>query len=605
MTFLRQNVQIICCAIKSHQLRSRCKVTKALKEYARVKILGAIQRYNYRKKTQRKRTAQSAGIITSLFRRLRDEIYYNRSRHAAIVIQRYSRQYLARMKKKILQFEKASKHIYIINGDVSEVIHAIFYNSSIVMSWRRFLVALILYPLTKEIHIKRIQMQWTKHRQRVRLRKIEIYRKGVQWINSITALHKYKIKTQWKGAIVIQRMFYQHRVNIVQRYLSRVLEKIRLVQKSKIKIALFLQTQWRSKLSRCTLDRRRKKHVNNLAKIQAATILQTWYRGHKSAWIYNFKLVVTVRWLNVSKRLLRMKRLDDQKHISEGKRRFQAALVVHASISTFFRKHQAQKRLKSMQEISAAIHIQEFWKLKRIRIEFIRALASVVKIQRKWRASKCRSLILEVYKKEKSRRLTILAKEKKALCEQRIQRQIIALLNKQEDNAALKIQSYFRHFIELKQKEKEIQLQKDLVAEQLAIEEAKLKDILRRKEEQKKLKTVTTKYLKRLAGKVQTVSTSVQNVTSLNIIHKVRDRKRVHNERLRIAAEVLRYDRLKRASRGAKAIPNNKLVSEYRNHIRERFGDTKSWFDRKCETVMFRYLLWPEDILSLRRCVSH
>ena len=142
-----------------------------------------------------------------------------------------------------------------------------------------------------------------------------------------------------------------------------------------------------------------------------------------------------------------------------------------------------------------------------------------------------------------------------------------------------------------------LHLQTKLEEEARVQEETRLNDIICKKQADKKLKTITTKYMKRALGKI---SIGVQNVASLKIIDEIKGHRRESNERESVAPALLWYDMLKRTRKGTSAIPHNPIITNYRNKLRQMFSGS-SWFDRKCEKAMFRYLLWPDEITLLHR----
>jgi len=561
---------------------------------------------------------ESLGVIIAHLRGLRDKQMFGRSKLAAIIIQCFVRQCLARMKLEFILIESASKTSK--DSIIPQMIQSEFSKNSstciISLWWRLTLAQVIFEKITRIIFVRRIQRNWRLVQRNWRLkrerslhRQKHLLNKTCCWMKSIAALYNNELRRQFKGAFVIQRMWRQRQAwNMIYRCICKEQEEIRSTRIALLQIALFLQSRWRSKICQRLLIRKRKDRSLCLAKIHAATKLQSCYRRLKSIRILRLKRETLYKWQHLVKYWLQRQRAFALKEIHSEfhqqrliDRRLKAASTFAFALGNIFRKQQLEKRQRRDEEKLAALRLQTWWRMKSSRFPFLTIIASVGKIQRSWRVTRYRRLLMKVYRAERSRKSIAFSIEKKDLCERRIERQIVALFAKTKHRAAHKIQSYFRHYLIRKQNEEELRLQKELEKEKRANEEARLNEIIRRKQEAKKTKTITKTYMKRVIGKV---SRSVHSVASLEIFQGIKSQRRESSERRNVAPELLHYDMLRRTRKGTKAIPHNAIVSNYRNTLQQMFGNSQ-WFDRKCEIIMFRYLLWPDEILSLRRLVHY
>ena len=105
-----------------------------------------------------------------------------------------------------------------------------------------------------------------------------------------------------------------------------------------------------------------------------------------------------------------------------------------------------------MKEELTVLILQEWWRTMSWRLAYLRKVAALKKIQRVWRASRYYRRLMHLYRKERTRKSEIFAKEKKFLLEKRTARKIIDLFAKSRHNSAKQIQTKFRKYLNEKKK---------------------------------------------------------------------------------------------------------------------------------------------------------
>ena len=371
-------------------------------------------------------------------------------------------------------------------------------------------------------------------------------------------------------------------------------------------IATFFQCRWRSKKCQCLLKQMRKEHLRKLVLCRASSKVQLWYRYHKAKRVLYLKKKVTGRWhLLVQGRLKRERARAAAiikswlMHCQKEYERSNAASIIASSLSTMFQRCKVKRASHAQRQLDAIRRLQEWWRIKRQRLRFLSTIRSVSKFQRAWRATRCRRILMVLYKEEQARRRLLEIEEKKALRKKQRERQIIALFAKTKGNAALTIQSCFREYCKVKNNRERVQFEEELMQKKQQDEEARLNEIIKRKQDSRKLKNIAKIYVKSAASKL---SNGIKNLS----IEAFRYQRREITKRKNLAPRLL-YHALKRtlvkkkSHLGVRAIPYNAEVSEYQKTLEILFKDHR-WFNKECEKLMFRYLLWPEELLSVRRC---
>ncbi len=588
---------------------------RQLKVRACSRIQYAFRRYCHQKQIEKEirfMMISSLEIIIAYLRGLRDKKKYISYKLAAVTIQCFLRQSLARMKRRVLFLQNSTENLSII-PDVIEYEFSKYNSNYQIELWRKLMLGSIIFKkFGAIIFARRIQRAWRAaqtrgmlEKERILCRRKHLQRKGYQWMQSFVALQKQATRMKLKGASLIQKTWRRHQAwKLLYQRICQEDEEHRIDRIAMLRIALILQSRWRSKICRRLLLEKRQEHSLYLTKMSSVLKLQSCYRRRLSTRILISKRRIATHWEGMVMRWLKRERafISKEAHTQFVYKllidhRAKAALTLAFVLGAIFRKRQlAKQRRKEQRELSANM-LQAWWRLKMLRNKFLVYITSTKMIQRNWRVTRSQRLFMKVYRQERSRNLAKLAQEKKALFESRIQRQIVSLFSKSKENAAKKIQAGIRQYLDQKRKKEKLRLQLEMEREKRASEDARLNEIIQRKQQAKQFKVIAKSYMKLAAEKV---TRSAKNIASLDVIKGIKNQRRKSLERRNLVKELLYYDALKSTRKDTKAIPCNHNILKYRATMQQLFGSSQ-WFDKNCETLMFRYLLWPEDILALRR----
>ena len=582
----------ITCVIRAHWLEKRCKNSRRIKEFASVKIQSVFRHYSAKLKEcrgiQHLRTIHAIDLVTAQFRGSVARSCFVKKRKAALEIQRLARRNNAKLRQISIKYE--SKKNMPIQSEVEiETLDL----------WRLWTVKVVLHhKVTKNVLIRRIQKTWRIRKQFKIKRRQYLRLLCYRWVHSFLAVTRYESQARFASASAIQRC-WRHR----QDWQSRI-RRIRAADKEEKErksatnlIAMVLQSRWRAKIRQQVLREMLVETIRRTTRQEAATILQCWYRQRRSKCTAERLQKVVAIWNTLAKAVMRRNRKSLRftiynwyLHCEEEEQLQKAALTLTLKIGALHRKRKQMKLLCRTVELNAVLCIQSWWRLKAQRLWLLKHIVSVKRIQRMWKAIKCRHTILKIYKQGRSRRLLLEARSKKDILKLRIERKMLNLFKRAKENAAVAIQKEYRKYIKIKHAKKEetrlLDMQKSGKANELE-EWERLDDIIRHKQGKRKLMQSITKVM----GKV--------NMTSLRIIDNIRAHRRESLE-----PSLARYHLLKSSMKGTKSTIQDVNVKFFEEKLLQTFRNS-NWWNKECLELSFQYLLWPKDFDALRRYAVH
>ncbi len=379
-------------------------------------------------------------------------------------------------------------------------------------------------------------------------------------------------------------------------------EKEKLFQTSASIVANFVHKSCMTLKGRRILESMKKVRDAEIADNYASVKIQCWYRTLYSTWLMRVKRKLVHRWavmvihkVKLASAIIIQKQYRSLKRIHEIR---QAGHIISSNLSHLFQIYQAKKHVQRRRHFLAALRLQSWGRGAICQRRLASVLFAASRIQRMWRYSKARSVFKNLYREGTILQAKTNAMEKEKHRRTRIERKIAALFANTKRDAAMIIQKQYRQHLKWNREEEErmmMQRSQELRRKQ---EADRLNDILRNKQESRKLKTVTKKLVKKA---MTNITTRVNNLSTLMVVSEYKNRRKEHLQKIDTAVELVRYNEsLKLNENKATSVLQNSTLTKYRQSLQRIFGKNV-WFDKKCEKVMFFYLLWPEDINHFRR----
>ncbi len=590
------------------------KIQCCYRNYRNFKLLSIVADIMRKKRKRIIFVNNCAHILSAFFRMLFHRKKYETAINACIMIQTFTRNIIAKKKKIESQKECICYHETQIIAVVEAVMETVrkpeevqevtfiadIDDEDIVIKWETILSKYFQQKQKKQENASAhlIQLRWRMRTHKLKLKRLKIMKqKSKIWLMSFAREQRnIRMMTVWAAFVIQKQSALQWRMRVQQIVMDEHKKKEFVIAKNKI--ANFIQSRvriTRAKIRLHTLKQHRIKLLDSCLNIQC------WWRQRLCIAKLHYKQYILRNWVvlvemkcsstlqkaaNIIQSRIRLRRLQ--------KDRSRAAVVLASQITILLRKRNRRNvaLLEKQNAASTLLGCQIRGMIVRKMIHNQKTAA--VCIQRFWRMISCRLSYRRLCIQEQKRKRLLEVKEKEFLKEQQ-RLQLISLLFKKTDNSAARIiQTRYRYYIsvihrEIEAKEKEEQERRNSEVEE---ERRRAYNMFK-----KRNKCIMPAAAKQYISNVLSVVSNFNTKEMINeVTQTIKSHKKSKTEKENLYKELVLYSN----SRGRGIVEKSAQVKSFNEYITSALG-CYNWFDKRCEQFMLSYVLFPEELLQLRR----
>lgn len=627
MAFILKHQRALYCGVKRYLLTKRVnrrsflimqcqKIQRCYSNYRNFKLLSTVADIMRKKRKRIIVINNCAHILSAFFRMLFHRKKYLKTRNACIMIQTFARNIIAKRKKIELQKECIYCHetqiITVVaafmetvrkSEEDQEVTFITNVDEDIVIKWETIVSKYFQQKQEKQLNASAhlIQLQWRLRTHKVKLERQKLMKQKCKiWLMSFAREQRNtRMMTVW-AAFVIQKHYkntLQWRMRVQQIVVDEQKKReLVIAYKTITNFIRFRVRMTRAKIRLHILKQQRIKQLDSCLKIQC------WWRQrlciaklhHKQYILQKWVVLVEMKCSSTVQKAAKI--IQSRIRLRRRQKDRSRAAVVLASQITILLRERKRRNMVLLEKHNAAATLLGC----QIRGMLVRTMihnqkTAAVCIQRFWRMISCRQFYRRLCIQEQKKKRLLEVKEKEFLKEQQ-RLQLISLLFEKTDNSAAKIiQTRYRHYISV--------IHREIEAKEKEEEERRKSEVEEERRRAYNMFKKRNKYIRSAAAAKQYMSNVLSVVSNFNakeVINEVKQTMKNHKksktEKENLYKELVIYSN----SRSHGIVEKSAPVKSFNESITSALG-CYNWFDKRCEQFMLSYVLFPEELLQLRR----